>query len=148
MATVDLKNVICISLKSHNETQLDAIGATYNISHEFLVKLKIEGCKKIWIHIGGGFVIVPALKKISDLPMQSIVATSLGVIALISLGGVAGSSLSGNMNWSIAVPFACGAILGMLIGRIGASRISNQSIQLVFGIFLVLVGIALVIKSV
>lgn len=98
--------------------------------------------------VGGGFVIVPALKKISNLPMQSIVATSLGVIALISLGGVAGSSLSGNMNWSIAVPFACGAILGMLIGRIGASRISNQSIQLVFGMFLVLVAIGLVIKSV
>lgn len=57
MATVNLKNVVCISLKSHNESQLDAIGATYNISHEFLVKAKIEGCKKLWIHIGGGVVI-------------------------------------------------------------------------------------------
>lgn len=54
---INLKNVICISLKSHNEQQLDAIGATYNISHEYLVKAKNDGCKKVWLHIGGGVVI-------------------------------------------------------------------------------------------
>ncbi len=57
MSTINLKNVICISLKSHTENQLDAIGATYDIDHEFLCKMKNDGCKKLWIHIGGGYVI-------------------------------------------------------------------------------------------
>jgi hypothetical protein len=54
---INLKNVVCISLKSHNEEQLDAIGATYNISLESLCEMKNKGCKKIWLHIGGGIVI-------------------------------------------------------------------------------------------
>lgn len=57
MTTINLKKVICISLKSHTEAQLDAIGATYNISHEFLCEMKSKGCKKMWIHINGGVVI-------------------------------------------------------------------------------------------
>lgn len=57
MATVNLNQVICISLKSHNESQLDAIGATYNIALDSLIKAKNDGCKRLWVHIGGGVVI-------------------------------------------------------------------------------------------
>lgn len=57
MTTVNLNKVICVSLKSHNEAQLDAIGATYNLSLDSLLKAKNDGCKKMWIHIGGGVVI-------------------------------------------------------------------------------------------
>ena len=57
MATINLKNVICISLKSHTEAQLEAIGATYNLNVEDLIKTKNAGCKKFWTHIGGGVVI-------------------------------------------------------------------------------------------
>jgi len=57
MATLNLNKVICVSLKSHNESQLDAIGATYNISLDSLMKAKNDGCKKLWVHIGGGIVI-------------------------------------------------------------------------------------------
>ncbi|MEX2958434.1 TSUP family transporter [Acinetobacter baumannii] len=34
--------------------------------------------------VGGGFVIVPALRKVTNLDMHSIVATSLMIIFLIS----------------------------------------------------------------
>lgn len=57
MTTINLKKVICISLKSHTENQLDAIGATYNISWEFLCEMKSKGCRKLWIHKDGGYVI-------------------------------------------------------------------------------------------
>jgi hypothetical protein len=57
MASINIDKVVCISLKSHNDSQLEAIGATYNISSEFLIKAKDVGCRKIWLHIGGGVVI-------------------------------------------------------------------------------------------
>lgn len=97
--------------------------------------------------VGGGFVIVPALRRVSDLPMQSIVATSLGVLSLISLGGVAGAGLTGSMNWFVAIPFASGAIAGMLVGRLIAPTISGPWTQWLFAGFSVLVAIALIIKS-
>jgi uncharacterized membrane protein YfcA len=67
--------------------------------------------------VGGGFIFVPALRRSTDLPMQTIVATSLAVIALVSTGGVVASAIGGHVDWHIAAPFAGGALAGMLVGQ-------------------------------
>ena len=79
--------------------------------------------------VGGGFVIVPALRRFTDLEMRSVVATSLAVIALVSVGGVVAAGLSGHVEWGIAFPFAAGAIVGMLGGRVIASRVKGPRLQ-------------------
>ena len=98
--------------------------------------------------VGGGFVVVPALKKVTNLQMQSIFATSLAVIALISGVGVASATLMGTMNWSIAIPFAYGAIAGMLLGRLVANRFSESRLQQCFAVMAALVAIGMVVKVV
>ena len=45
--------------------------------------------------VGGGFLIVPAFKQLTDVQMRGIVATSLMVISLISLIGVIGAFHAG-----------------------------------------------------
>ncbi len=97
--------------------------------------------------VGGGFIIVPALKKLTDLPMQSIVATSLGVLALISITGVTSAALTGHLNWSIGIPFTGGAIVGMLLGSIIAKQISGPRIQQAFAIFTFLISLSLLYKA-
>lgn len=82
--------------------------------------------------VGGGFVMVPALQRYTDLTMQSIVATSLATIALISAAGVAASAASGALDWQIALPFAGGALAGMLGGRAIAARASGPVLQFGF----------------
>jgi uncharacterized membrane protein YfcA len=51
------------------------------------------------------------------------------------------------MNWLIAIPFAIGAILGMMAGRLIAPSISGQSTQLIFAGFSGLVAIGLALKA-
>jgi len=97
--------------------------------------------------VGGGFVIVPALKKISDLPIHSIIATSLGVLCLISIGGVAVASIAGSMNWLTAIPFTGGAVIGMLIGRLITPRLSINFSQIMFAFLSFGVAIGLCIKG-
>lgn len=97
--------------------------------------------------VGGGFVIVPALKKVTNLPARSIIATSLGVITLVSLGGVAGATLSGAMNWSIALPFATGALVGMLSGRSIGEKLKGPHLQQAFAIFAFGVSISMMFKA-
>ena len=75
--------------------------------------------------VGGGFVFVPALRRATDLPMQTIVATSLAVIALVSAGGVVASAIGGHVDWRIALPFAAGALTGMLAGRRFAQHLAG-----------------------
>jgi len=96
--------------------------------------------------VGGGFVVVPALKKVTNLQMQSIFATSLAVIALISATGVASATLIGAMNWLIAIPFAGGAMAGMLLGRTFANHFSGPKLQQSFAVMAVLVSVGMIIK--
>ena len=98
--------------------------------------------------VGGGFIIVPALKKVTDLPMQSIVATSLGVLALISVTGVTTAAVAGHLNWSIGIPFAAGAVAGMLVGSVIAKQISGPRIQQAFAVFTFLISLSLLYKAI
>lgn len=69
------------------------------------------------IGVGGGFIIVPSLKRNTNLDMRAIVATSLAVIALVSISSVAIATHQGLMDWQIGLPFAAGTVVGMLAGR-------------------------------
>lgn len=97
--------------------------------------------------VGGGFVIVPALKKVTNLPARSIIATSLGVITFVSFGGVVGATLSGVMNWPIALPFAGGALAGMLGGRSIGERIRGPRLQQAFAAFAFCVAASMFTKA-
>ncbi|KQQ93659.1 sulfite exporter TauE/SafE family protein [Massilia sp. Leaf139] len=97
--------------------------------------------------VGGGFVLVPALQRTTDLPMKSAVATSLAVIALISLMGVAATAASGAMDWALALPFSAGALAGMLGGRSLAARLSGPHLQKGFAFVSALVAIAMIVKA-
>ncbi|MEB0137606.1 MULTISPECIES: sulfite exporter TauE/SafE family protein [unclassified Undibacterium] len=98
--------------------------------------------------VGGGFVMVPALQRYTDLKTQSIVATSLAVIALVSIAGVASSAASGHLQWAIAFPFAAGALGGMIGGRLIAARLSGPYLQKAFAIVSAAVAVALFIKAI
>lgn len=97
--------------------------------------------------VGGGFIIVPALKRYTDLPIQSIVATSLGVLAIISSGSAIVAAASGNLNLSIAIPFSLGALVGLLIGRAFGKKISGPRLQQIFAILTFGVAISLMFKG-
>jgi len=97
--------------------------------------------------VGGGFVMVPALQRYTDLAMQSAVATSLAVIALVSLAGVATTAASGGMAWAIALPFSAGALAGMLAGRSFAGRVGGPQLQKGFALVSALVALAMIVKA-
>jgi uncharacterized protein len=97
--------------------------------------------------VGGGFVMVPALNRYTDLAMQSVVATSLAVIALVSASGVVASAVAGQVAWAVALPFCAGAFGGMLGGRRLAARLSGPHLQAGFGAVACLVAFGMALKS-
>lgn len=71
--------------------------------------------------VGGGFMVVPALMLILRFPTRLAVGTSLAIIALISIGGVAGHLQFGRVNWSLTTFVLLGSLIGMLVGvRMGS----------------------------
>ena len=108
----------------------------------------IAGLLSGLLGVGGGFVMVPALQRYTDLTMRSVVATSLAVIALVSVTGVVTSAATGGMVWSVAIPFSAGALAGMVGGRVVSARLAGPYLQIGFAFVAAAVAVGMIVKSV
>ncbi len=97
--------------------------------------------------VGGGFVIVPALTRLTPLPPRSIVATSLAVIALVSVGGAGAAVLHGRVDPSVALPFATGALGALVLGRRWARALAGPRLQQIFASASGVVALLLVARA-
>jgi len=97
--------------------------------------------------VGGGFVIVPALSRYTDLHIRSVQATSLAVMALVSLSGVTSAALHGSLDWAIVIPFAAGAVVALLVGRVLASKLHPKHLQHAFAWFCVAVALLMLARA-
>jgi len=97
--------------------------------------------------VGGGFIIVPALLRCSNITLDGIVATSLMVIALLSAGGFLSAWLSGHVVFSITMGlFVIGAASGMVLGRHYANRLPKHFALRTLASLIALVSLALLYK--
>lgn len=98
--------------------------------------------------VGGGFIVVPALIRCSNISMNGIISTSLAVIALISSGAVISSYSSGHLpiNASSGL-FVAGAIIGMLLGRSFAESLPAARLQQGFAVLVVSIALSMVYQT-
>lgn len=99
--------------------------------------------------VGGGFVIVPALVLFSGMAIHQAVATSLFVIVLVSISGVASHLANGNgLSLETTLQFLVGGFAGMWLGGLVAKRLNGPTLQKTFAIAVLLVASFVIIKSV
>lgn len=92
--------------------------------------------------VGGGFVVVPALVLILDMPMPQAVGTSLLVIAINSAVALATRlAVASSIEWSVTVPFTIAALAGVGIGGSIAGRVDAARSQAWFARLLVVVAL-------
>jgi uncharacterized membrane protein YfcA len=94
--------------------------------------------------VGGGFVIVPALRIATPLSIHSAVATSLMTIAVVASGAVAAAALAGpGLPWMQTLPFAAGSLIGMGMGRWITPRVSGARLEEAFAGLMLVVAIGM-----
>ncbi len=96
---------------------------------------------------GGGFLVVPALVLLGGLPMSTAVGTSLVVISMKSLAGLAGYLGHVQIDWKLAAIVSLFAVLGSLLGGRLAGRIPADRLRKSFAWFVVVMGVFILVQQ-
>ena len=97
---------------------------------------------------GGGFLLVPALALLAGLPMPIAVGTSLVVIAMQSLAGLAGHLATEHIDWPLAAIVTAAALVGALLGGRLVSLVNPDSLRKLFGWFVLLMASVILAQEV
>ena len=97
---------------------------------------------------GGGFVIVPALTLLAKMPMRRAVGTSLLVIALQGVAGLAGHLGHVTLDFGLVAKLAGVAAVGSLFGAQFAARVPAMVLKRAFGILILAVAAWVTLRGV
>jgi len=90
--------------------------------------------------VGGGFLVVPALVMLVELPVQMAVGTSLVVIAMNSVAGFLGHAGGSSFNLGMVVVFVTAGLIGTFTGAKLSNRMSSSKLQRAFAIFVIVLA--------
>ena len=98
--------------------------------------------------VGGGFLIVPLMRRFTHLAVPGIVATSLFVITLVGSGGVVNALLAGAELPVLETSSFVGAMIsGMLIGRRISRKLQAWQVQRGFAMLLFFISLYMLAKA-
>ena len=100
-----------------------------------------------FLGVGGGFLLVPAMVIFGRLPLKLAIGTSLLIIAVNCLSGLAAHLRQTTFDWKIAGMFLGMALLGMLAGRAFAGRVPVEHLRRAFAWFVLAVAAFVVSKN-
>ena len=100
------------------------------------------------IGAGGGFLIVPSLVNKAGLTMKKAIGTSLIIIGINSLIGFVISLIHHpKIDWFLLITFLAVSFAGTVIGTQLSKKIPGEKLKPIFGWFVLLTGIYIIIKE-
>jgi uncharacterized membrane protein YfcA len=99
------------------------------------------------IGAGGGFIIVPALVLVANVPVKAAVGSSLLIIAMNSTSAVLGYHGQVAFDWKLVGWFTSVAAVGAVIGTRLVRRLPAARIKQGFAIMILVLGTYLVIRT-
>lgn len=96
--------------------------------------------------VGGGFLIVPALVLLG-FPMPLAVGTSLVIIVMNALAGLAARAGSIDIDVAVALLFILGGVVGSTLSSTLIHRVNDVALSRSFALLVALLGIALILEN-
>lgn len=98
--------------------------------------------------LGGGIIIVPALVFILGLTQHQAQGTSLAVLLFpIGFLGVINYTKKGYVNFKFAFILMIAFVLGSYLGSLVSVHLPEKALRKVFGIFLLLISIKMILDK-
>nr|WP_329604326.1 sulfite exporter TauE/SafE family protein [Undibacterium griseum] len=109
----------------------------------------IAGLMTGLLGVGGGFIIVPMLRHLTNVTLQGAVATSLFVISLVGSLGIASALWHGaGIPAGFSTYFTLATVVGTLLARRLAPHLPVRVVQMIFVLLVLGVAISLLIRAV
>lgn len=125
--------------------------ATFKLSAKRVVQCLLIGlCAGLasgYVGVGGGFIMVPLFISVLGIMMRQASGTSLVAVTILAIPGVIEQGLLGHINYVAGIAMAIGSIPGAIIGANLIRKIPERKLRFVFGAFLLLSAVVLLINE-
>ena len=118
---------------------------TFRVDRQLVAIGILGGALSGLLGVGGGIVMVPLLVFWAGYGQRDAHAMSLGAIIPISIAGIATYGIAGQVRYGSALALAAGSIVGAQFGAGMLARIDERLLKVLFGLFLVGVGVLLAV---
>lgn len=81
------------------------------------------------------------------MPVRLAIGTSLLIITVTALAGLAGHLVSGGVSWPITIAFGGAGMVGAWVGSRGGRHLTSETLSRAFAIMLVAVALFLLAKN-
>ena len=103
----------------------------------------IAGLASGYVGVGGGFIMVPLMLAVLDIPMSLASGTSLIAIMILAIPGVIEQGLLGNIDYLAGIAIVIGSIPGALVGARLVRVVPERQLRFIFGGFLLAAAVML-----
>lgn len=129
----------------------NADAAAFKLSAKRVVQCLLIGlCAGLasgYVGVGGGFIMVPLFISVLGIMMRQASGTSLVAVTILAIPGVIEQGLLGHINYVAGIAMAIGSIPGAIIGANLIRKIPERKLRFVFGAFLLLSAVVLLINE-
>lgn len=106
------------------------------------------------VGVGTGIIIIPLLSFIlphygipKDVAVHTALATSMAAIVISSISALISHHKRGNIQWALFKNITAFSIFGSFLGALVASFVSGRYLEIIFGIFMLLLAIYMLLKK-
>ena len=107
----------------------------------------VAGLASGYVGVGGGFIMVPLMLAVLDIPMSLASGTSLIAIMILAIPGVIEQGLLGNIDYLAGIAIVVGSIPGALVGARLVRVVPERQLRFIFGSFLLVAAVMLMLNE-
>jgi uncharacterized membrane protein YfcA len=90
---------------------------------------------------GGAFILIPALLYVVRVPLRITIGTTLWVVVVVSLAGLAGKAVTDQIEWPLAIALLVGALPAGPLGQRLSRRTRPARLATALGVVVLVVSI-------
>lgn len=100
-----------------------------------------------YVGVGGGFIMVPLMLTLINIPMKLASGTSLIAILILAIPGTIENGIVGNIDYVTGLMVAVGSIPGAVLGACLVKKVPERTLRFVFGGFLIIAAVVLFLNE-